>query len=43
VRHIVASPTRAPEQLGFRAEVGFAEGMVEFAAAPLRAPARGTS
>jgi dTDP-L-rhamnose 4-epimerase len=42
VRHIVASPARAAEQLGFRAEVGFAEGMVEFATAPLRAPARGT-
>jgi dTDP-L-rhamnose 4-epimerase len=42
VRHIVASPTRAAERLGFHAEVGFAEGMVEFAAAPLRAPARGT-
>jgi len=42
VRHIVASPARAATQLGFRAEVGFAEGMAEFAAAPLRAPARGT-
>jgi dTDP-L-rhamnose 4-epimerase len=42
VRHIVASPARATEQLGFCAEVGFAEGMAEFAAAPLRAPARGT-
>jgi dTDP-L-rhamnose 4-epimerase len=42
VRHIVASPARAAERLGFRAEVGFAEGMAEFAAAPLRAPARGT-
>ncbi len=40
VRHIFASPARAAGQLGFRAEVGFAEGMVEFAAAPLRAPAR---
>jgi dTDP-L-rhamnose 4-epimerase len=42
VRHIFASPARAAEQLGFRAEVGFAEGMAEFATAPLRAPARGT-
>jgi dTDP-L-rhamnose 4-epimerase len=42
VRHIVASPARAAEQLGFRAEVGFAQGMVEFATAPLRAPAGGT-
>jgi dTDP-L-rhamnose 4-epimerase len=42
VRHIFASPAQAAEQLGFRAEVGFAEGMVEFATAPLRAPAHGT-
>jgi dTDP-L-rhamnose 4-epimerase len=42
VRHIFASPARAAERLGFRAEVGFAQGMVEFAAAPLRAPAHGT-
>jgi dTDP-L-rhamnose 4-epimerase len=42
VRHIVASPARAAEQLGFRAAVGFAEGMVEFAAAPLRVPTRET-
>jgi dTDP-L-rhamnose 4-epimerase len=42
VRHIVASPARAATQLGFYAEVGFAEGMVEFATAPLRAPARRT-
>jgi dTDP-L-rhamnose 4-epimerase len=42
VRHIFASPARAAEQLGFHAEVGFAEGMVEFAAAPLRAPTRET-
>jgi dTDP-L-rhamnose 4-epimerase len=39
VRHIFASPARAVERLGFHAEVGFATGMVEFAAAPLRAPA----
>jgi dTDP-L-rhamnose 4-epimerase len=42
VRHIFASPARAAERLGFRAEVGFAQGMVEFAAAPLRAPAHAT-
>jgi dTDP-L-rhamnose 4-epimerase len=36
VRHIVASPVLAADRLGFRAEVGFAEGMAEFAAAPLR-------
>jgi dTDP-L-rhamnose 4-epimerase len=43
VRHIVASPARAAERLGFRAEVGFAQGMVEFATAPLRAPAGGAA
>jgi dTDP-L-rhamnose 4-epimerase len=43
VRHIFASPARAATRLGFRAEVGFAEGMAQFAAAPLRAPARGSS
>jgi dTDP-L-rhamnose 4-epimerase len=36
VRHIVASPARAAADLGFRAEIGFAEGMEEFASAPLR-------
>ncbi|PZS32547.1 MAG: NAD-dependent dehydratase [Pseudonocardiales bacterium] len=36
VRHIVASPARATEELGFRAAVPFAEGMAEFAHAPLR-------
>ena len=36
VRHVFASPARAAEQLGFRAEVGFAEGMASFARAPLR-------
>ncbi|GLW20071.1 NAD-dependent epimerase/dehydratase family protein [Microbispora triticiradicis] len=35
VRHIVASPGRARAELGFRARVGFAEGMREFAVAPL--------
>jgi dTDP-L-rhamnose 4-epimerase len=37
VRHVVASPERAAEHLGFRAETSFAEGMTEFAAAALRA------
>jgi dTDP-L-rhamnose 4-epimerase len=32
VRHIVASPRRAADTLGFHAEIGFAEGMAEFAA-----------
>jgi dTDP-L-rhamnose 4-epimerase len=36
VRHVVASPHRAQEQLGFRAEEDFDAGMAEFAAAPLR-------
>ncbi|WP_405085821.1 NAD-dependent epimerase/dehydratase family protein [Microbispora sp. NBC_01389] len=35
VRHIVASPGRARAELGFQARVGFAEGMREFAVAPL--------
>ena len=36
VRHVVASPARAAEVLGFRAAVGFDDGMREFAVAPLR-------
>jgi dTDP-L-rhamnose 4-epimerase len=36
VRHVVASPVRAEAELGFRAQVTFAEGMREFATAPLR-------
>jgi dTDP-L-rhamnose 4-epimerase len=36
VRHVVASPARAAEDLGFRAQVAFADGMSEFASAPLR-------
>jgi dTDP-L-rhamnose 4-epimerase len=39
VRHVVASPQAAFRDLGFAAKVGFAEGMAEFARAPLRAPA----
>jgi dTDP-L-rhamnose 4-epimerase len=37
VRHVVASPALAAERLGFRAGVSFADGMREFATAPLRA------
>jgi dTDP-L-rhamnose 4-epimerase len=37
VRHVVASPDRAADELGFRAEVSFEDGMAEFAGAPLRA------
>ncbi|CAN5703174.1 NAD-dependent epimerase/dehydratase family protein [soil metagenome] len=37
VRHIVADPARAAELLGFRATVDPAEGLREFAFAPLRA------
>ncbi len=39
VRHIVASPAAAAAHLGFRAQTRFAEGMAEFAHAPLREPA----
>ena len=39
VRHIVASPAAAARDLGFRAQIGFAAGMAEFARAPLREPA----
>jgi len=38
VRHIVASPEGAAHDLGFRAQIRFAEGMTEFASAPLREP-----
>jgi dTDP-L-rhamnose 4-epimerase len=38
VRHIVASPEGAACDLGFRAQIRFAEGMAEFASAPLREP-----
>lgn len=37
-RHIVADPARAAELLGFRARVSFADGIAEFARAPLREP-----
>ncbi len=36
IRHVFANPARAAEALGFRATVSFAEGMREFASAPLR-------
>ncbi len=39
VRHIVASPDGAARDLGFRAQTRFAEGIAEFAKAPLREPA----
>ena len=39
VRHIVASPEGAARDLGFRARTRFAEGIAEFAQAPLREPA----
>ncbi len=38
VRHVVADPARARELLGFTAEVGFAEGIADFATAELREP-----
>jgi dTDP-L-rhamnose 4-epimerase len=37
VRHIIAAPDRARRELGFGADVRFADGMREFATAPLRA------
>lgn len=37
-RHIVADPALAAEILGFRARVSFADGVGEFARAPLREP-----
>jgi len=43
VRHVVASPAAARADLGFRAQVGFAEGMAEFARAALREPALAAS
>ena len=39
VRHIVASPATAARGLGFRAQTRFADGIAEFARAPLREPA----
>jgi dTDP-L-rhamnose 4-epimerase len=40
---VVASPAAAGADLGFRAQVGFAEGMAEFARAALREPALAAS
>ena len=40
VRHVVASADRARSELGFAAAIGFAEGIAEFATAPLRGDAR---
>jgi len=39
VRHVVASPARSGADLGFRAQVRFADGIAEFARARLREPA----
>jgi dTDP-L-rhamnose 4-epimerase len=39
VRHITASAARLQDELGWRAEIGFDDGMREFARAPLRGPA----
>ncbi|WP_239118342.1 NAD-dependent epimerase/dehydratase family protein [Paractinoplanes ferrugineus] len=36
VRHVVADPSRAAAELGFRAAVGLRDGLTEFATAPLR-------
>ncbi|WP_129668426.1 NAD-dependent epimerase/dehydratase family protein [Phytoactinopolyspora endophytica] len=36
VRHVIASPELAADVLGFRAQVGFTEGMAAFAHEPLR-------
>jgi dTDP-L-rhamnose 4-epimerase len=36
VRHVVASPARAEDLLGFRATVRFEDGLADFATAPLR-------
>lgn len=41
VRHVFASAQKAEAQLGFRAQVDFAEGMREFTTAPLREPPGG--
>ena len=40
VRHVVASPDRATAGLGFTAQVAFADGVREFATAPLRETVR---
>jgi len=40
VRHVFASAVRARDVLGFTAQVGFTDGVRDFAAAPLRDPVR---
>jgi dTDP-L-rhamnose 4-epimerase len=40
VRHVFASAERAAGELGFAAQIGFEEGMQDFADAPLRDPPR---
>ena len=40
VRHVVADPARARQELGFAAAVSFADGVAGFARAPLRAAAQ---
>lgn len=40
VRHITASSERASRELGWRAQIDFADGMAEFATAPLRSAVR---
>ena len=39
VRHVTASSQRAADELGWRAAIGFLDGMREFASAPQRPPA----
>jgi dTDP-L-rhamnose 4-epimerase len=39
VRHVMADPTAARENLGFTAKTTFEQGIADFATAPLRAPA----
>lgn len=41
VRHITADPARITAELGWRAQVPFAEGVAEFAAEPMRAAVAG--
>jgi dTDP-L-rhamnose 4-epimerase len=43
VRHVMASPERAAHVLGFRARVGFTEGVTAFATDPLREPSAVTT
>ncbi|MER5893427.1 NAD-dependent epimerase/dehydratase family protein [Streptomyces sp. NPDC001876] len=43
VRHVTADSRRLRDELGWKPEVGFAEGMAQFAGAPLREAAAGLS